>query len=356
MKTPLNARSSTIINMMRFPLIAMVVLAHSVIQLGFTSVQWNLSGDNLFHITENFFFSLGVFAVTWFSLISGYFFVGKNGLGVEAYGTALRKRFHSLLIPYILWNAIYIVVLWSKNYVAGAIGFAPGVNQNELGLYESYSPLEWFLLPINHPLWYVRELIYLTIISPIFYWSIRYLKEFAIIGLAIAYLFIPQFYTPFSDNISFYFCLGMYLSYRDVDVVKLCHRLRWVAFVGALAYVPIIVFFHKAVAGQVIILVRLLLLIFLFNVFAWIYDNRQAWVNALLKVGQSAFFVYSLHVMIFINLIRGTLYTTPLADSGWGKILIYFATGGGTLLCCLVAYYLSRRFLPRLTAILSGGR
>lgn len=97
---------SKVINAMRFPLITLVVLFHlhtpeSIVESPYTS----------YNIVASFFSANGIarLAVPTFFLISGYFyFYHLKGWSKFVYIDKLRKRLHTLLIPYLLWNGIPI--------------------------------------------------------------------------------------------------------------------------------------------------------------------------------------------------------------------------------------------------------
>lgn len=98
---------SRVIDTMRFPLAAMVVLLHSQ-QIGtdYNLPNWtNMSGEDIF-TAVNIFFSHALchVAVPVFFVISGYlFFYGIKKFDGKIYFDKLKKR-SRFIIPYLLWN------------------------------------------------------------------------------------------------------------------------------------------------------------------------------------------------------------------------------------------------------------
>jgi len=95
---------SKVINAMRFPLIILVVLFHLnppelIVNSPFTS----------YNIIASFFSANGIarLAVPTFFLISGYFyFYHLKGWSKFVYINKLRKRLHTLLIPFYMKNVL----------------------------------------------------------------------------------------------------------------------------------------------------------------------------------------------------------------------------------------------------------
>lgn len=352
-------RWSEVVNAMRFPLVVLVVFSHCVLIRENTPAQLSLNGDNVFLIVELLFRSFGSVAVPWFALISGYFFMSKSEMTLQDYGVAVGRRVRTLLVPYVLWNLLFIAAVWSKNTIASYIGFAPGVQPIEIALLENHSLLELLLLPIDHPLWYIRELMYLTLLSPLVYLSVRYLRWGSVVLWGALYLFGGRFgvFPTLKTPIAFYFALGMYLRHSAVDVLALCQRLRYVGLIGAMVYVVFVVFYNDLQGENYIrSAVIMALIIALFNLFAWLRDRQSVFVGLALRLSSATFFVYALHAMVIINLVRGVLYLTPLGSNGWGHTIIFLLTGILTTLISLGAYRLASSYLPKTTTVLSGGR
>ena len=137
---------SSRISVLCFVCACMVVLIHVPIPSTVGSVGWYLSS----------IFSYGVclISVPFFLIVSGFFLgrhLGENGW----YKNALRKRVKSLLIPYIIFNALYWVVThvnldqWNiHNIVVGVFG-------NPFGF------------PSLGPSWYIRSLLVFVIFTPL---------------------------------------------------------------------------------------------------------------------------------------------------------------------------------------------
>lgn len=105
----------------RFPLAVMVVFIHSFSMGDYDQPNWtHLSGMDI-NVAKRILFSHVIthIAVPTFYLISGYFFFYKvTNFDFATYKGKLRKRIHTLLIPYILWNTLPILMVVIRKVAA----------------------------------------------------------------------------------------------------------------------------------------------------------------------------------------------------------------------------------------------
>ena len=199
------------INFLRFPLIIGILYVHFYLAKTGLSIHGVKYGAD----APDWFFYLNVFcsgilsavSVPMFFWFSGLLFFYKTEFCLEAYKKKLRRRVRTLLVPYILWNLI--AILWTaKIFVPGLSSLFSNADGVKLNLtiwgfincfYDNSRGL--FLapevnlvnpaIPINGPLWYIRDLMVLVLISPVLYWLIKKLRVWLLLVMAVFYLFIP---------------------------------------------------------------------------------------------------------------------------------------------------------------------
>ncbi len=120
---------------------------------------------------------LGAFCGTanhLFFFLSGLLFF--NGITqIKDCIAKIKKRVLNLLIPYLIWNVIF--VLW---YVV--LYYTPGINQFVNSDILSQFNTVWqgihflWIAPASFPLWFLRDLLVLVELSPIIYLYVRYLR------------------------------------------------------------------------------------------------------------------------------------------------------------------------------------
>ncbi len=213
--------TSYAITWLRFPLIFLVILLH-----GYSVVQ--IPGDHAayFKMTYPLSLWLGETGVPGFLFISGYLFF----LSQKSYSEKLRSRCHSLLIPYIIWNALLLV----GYLIAYALGHPQEINGRNMADFGwlDYLRLFWDrgsfdngnFVPLLCPYWYIRNLLILSVLSPIIYIVVRYLREFFLIVIAIWWMKTPH--NAFIQQSIFFFSLGAYFSIREQAPMMLFGRYK----------------------------------------------------------------------------------------------------------------------------------
>ena len=136
-------------------------------------------------------------ANTLFFLLSGMLFF--NGIeSVKGCYPKMKKRVHSLLVPYLIWNVIFILwydVLQNLPGIGGYINSDMVGSLTKNGLLDALRVLYWE--PANFPLWFVRDLMIMVAVSPLLYYLIKYLKWFTPILLVAISPFVNIHVSPF---------------------------------------------------------------------------------------------------------------------------------------------------------------
>ena len=150
------------------------------------------SGDNSFIAVFNhkvsYFFSCSVtrFAVPMFFMLSGIsFFKDYNN---RKYFQKIKSRIFTLVIPYLLWNTIWLLweIFTSYSFVAK---FSTDGTPFPLTLTNILKGI--FFYGCNIPFWFVFDLILFSIAAPLVFLIIKnkYVGIGTIIGLSILSLF-----------------------------------------------------------------------------------------------------------------------------------------------------------------------
>lgn len=165
-------RQSEVIDELRFPLITFVVFSH-VLSFHQEPINFDFSNSmNIYHfVSEMFSHVLGRLPVCCFFIISGYYFFRNfDNLDLSIYKTRMKKRIHGLLIPYLLWNIIFIIGVAIKSFLFSKIlGYG---NESAFITNNSIYTLLWGM-PANFPLWFMRDLFCMSILSPLFYYFFK---------------------------------------------------------------------------------------------------------------------------------------------------------------------------------------
>lgn len=214
---------SNSITFLKFPLAILVVILHVDIS---TKPIENIGLNNL-ELTEplymqvSWLFSryLAYAAVPAFFIISGFLlFYNVHEYNKDIYLRKVRSRVKSLLIPYISWNLLYLLLYWLIGHEN--ILFAEGKNIFD----ESYTNLNFFIAlfvkPLDGPLWFIRNLFVLVLISPVLYHIIKrswYCLPFSL-------LLLTQFVHNSLIETFLWFSFGLSFSIHRFDFLCFCRK------------------------------------------------------------------------------------------------------------------------------------
>ncbi len=343
-------RLSLVITWLRFPLIFLIILLHCY------SVQ-RIDGNhiNYFRVIYPFYNWLGETGVPGFFFISGFLFF----LSPKSYSQKIKTRSYTLLIPYLSWNSLLLILY----IIALAMGYPQDINGRNTAEYEliDYIRLFWDrgsydngnFVPLLCPLWYIRNLLIISIISPLLYYIIRYARE--VFLFVIAAWWMMTYHNAFIPQTILFFCLGGYFSILCINPLETIFKYKLhflIAFV-LLAAGDIIT--HVAISTPVNLQIHRFALIFNLPALLLLADYcvQRGYTNKLLT--NSAFIVFCVHYPIVVILRKFCI--SQFSDaSDFAHILLYFLCVILSTSISLGFYLLLDRYMPNVKRILSGNR
>ncbi len=293
-------------------------------------------------------------AVPVFFILSGFFFFrngwNKNTDWQETYKSKIGKRIYSLLIPYLIWNVLPII-----NYSCGNIYsiIFKGKKADELIYYlqELWSSGLWHIwwdkypgeLPYNFPLWYVRDLVILCIVSPLIFFIIKKCGWLFPLFLSFVYVFQIWGGVPgFQITGILFFVIGSTCALKDFSLTN-------IPFKNAVLISSL--FYLLSMSLTMPLLDKLFIL---FASIAWIglFSKLQGrMIKYLAFFSESVFFIYAIHASIIMVSI-GKLLKLYFPS----KEIVYVSTPLATTFVCIMLYYVLKKLSPDLTRFLCGGR
>ena len=348
-------RQSAVITAMRFPLICLVLIAHSA-GGPVTSLEWPLDGTGFFiYMTELISRHLCSIGVCWFYVFSGYFFfryLQEGRFGWDWITDKWRKRIRTLLIPYLMWNLFLVFVSWLIALLYKHFGILPTVDP--LGVVNK-GPLYWFITgPADFPLYFMRDLMLMSLAAPVFYFVEKKMPVFSLILLAVFYL------SCWSPNIPhyravFYFGLGAWLGIHKKNMLVLCRKIKIPAAVLAIVLLPLATALigrpEHELARRLFFPFGMITVMNLCD--KWI--GRPMALRRLSLLAQPVFFIFAAHEIFILGWTKG-FFLRVFGVSLWGQWLSYILVPFVVLGICLILYYSLRRIAPRTLAFVCGGR
>lgn len=311
---------------------------------------------------------VALLAVPFFFVASGYF-LGGHLQERDWYRTELSKRVRSLLIPFLSWTMVKVFYV----FTILLLGICLHVGTQKLQAMPT-SVSDWcmtfgldpFQMPRLQPLWFLRALFILCLLSPLLIRPLRQSRRVGflwLLGLWCVWWCCSSFvsfslpwrnfllYTLSMDGVV-YFSAGCCLRLYEVSV-RMPRPIAW----SFLLVVFLLVFDfatenHLGLSfnGQQSLL-RFLLPPLILSV--WTLVPATAWPKWLTS---TAFPIFLVHMLI-LSALDNLFDLVPTLDTArLGNNLDYFLCGLFSILLSIVFAVLLRRFSPRLAAVLFGGR
>jgi hypothetical protein len=341
------------IKLLRLPLIIGILTIHSYI----TPVGY---ADKFFQI---FILSTwGACCVPLLFIISGFLFFRNFNLSLNSYLEKLKSRFWTLLVPYLFWNlALLAMVL----IVANISPTSTTLQGQYIKYIEDYS-LANFIdcltgyrdgYPLSFHFWYVRDLIAMVILSPVF----------LLIARKIPYLGLALFAAPWllklqlgSIEIKFFgplfFYLGCLIAVQKLDLTWLNRRKNLIigiylamAVVLAIIKTSEIKTFHQHLFECCTIVVGTMAI--------WCASDliTGKLQKVCLNLSGLAFFVYAAHepMLAVLNGVFQRLSKTPNSITVMVQYLLIVTIA---TLITLAAGSLLQRYTPKFFQVITGAR
>lgn len=356
-----NELQSQVITFLRFPMIFLVVYIHGV---GFSVFEhYQIAPPDDFNFMYNIVVD-GVcrMAVPLFFLISGYLFFSKEwDMGI--YLNKMKRRFHSLFIPYCLFIIIAMIVIGSLQYFLPEMlsgKYKPVYKYNWLDFLLAFWKMKGLEIPYVAPLWFVRNLMVTMIFSPLIYWGIKYISWLFILPFGMAWLCdISSFSIPGAMCLTF-FSLGAWFRIKGRD---LCCFVRPFATFSYVIYPVLLIVGALLVKGtlantlidNIAILVGIVAAI---NLSALGVEHRNWEMPAALT--SATFFVYAAHVPYIGQFVKVIFLFLP-KDMSAGMIdvvawILFFTVPLIFMTILVTVYHILKKICPRFTSILVGER
>ena len=207
-------------NMIKSILIIGVIFIHSFSTVPAEPIS------TLMHIKVFFSFVLPRIAVPVFFMYSGFFYFKGEPFMLKTYIKKIKRRFFTLVIPYFLWCMITaFAIIWQTSYCN--MNFIEIIDKLFWGSSVSGTTGQYILYempkvaPIDGPLWFVRDLFIICLITPVLYKIIKNVVGgvFCISIMLLAFVFTDTDKYPYIgiDNVSF-FMIGAFLSIHEIPI------------------------------------------------------------------------------------------------------------------------------------------
>ncbi len=349
---------SKIISFLRFPLIVAVIFIHCNLTSVLSASHNNTVFSVLMHVTLSIVFQ----AVPIFFLISGYLFFKEQSFCLVLYFQKLKKRFSTLLIPYVCWNIVYFIV----------IAFLQSINPYFLLILHkriadfSFTDYFWIFWDISKitgmpddqsacivgAFWFLQCLFVMCVISPLIYLLMKLFRHLFPLLLLIVYFsnIVPTMPGVHPQAI-FYFSLGSFLSFYGIDFlyyIKKYIPLLTVMFVVLL----FILYFNDNI--QLYRLYELMMIVVFFYIVNYLVIEKKWQIgNSLVSC---VFFVFGIHRLFTAAIMRLSTTTVPYISNDILLYVYYVLCVTLSVILSVYSYRLLKLIMPHTAIILNGGK
>ncbi len=371
---------SQTIDWLRLPLALAVVFIHSFgspSDYNLADIHANpLDGMSVYNLVRICFSHvLSHIAVPTFFLISGFLFFYKvNIWNKSTYFGKMKSRLKSLVVPYLCWNiiaiasvvAIQIAALFFKDRPLNSVytlfennGWLHMLWDCHVWAEDRTNYLGWatpMTGPYNLPLWFLRDLIVVTAITPLIYWFIKRTQHYGLLLLAASYIsgVFPDIH-GLNITAVFFFSAGAYFSIFGKNLVEQFSKVKTLSYFTAVAFLLPCIWFDGRNTGIGYIIYPFYIIsgvCAIFNLATHLLKRGATKVYPTLS--QSTFFIYATHTILILTI---SSYTANLLISGDSLIALtakYFIKPILATTICICLYLAMRRFLPKITKVLMG--
>ena len=344
---------SQVIDLVRFPMIVAVVVLH------YGAMMISDATGPLRVLCIVFEEGICRLAVPCFFLISGYlFFQHLQKWDWIVWKEKIRRRARTLFVPYILWILLTFLILYFYNGIKEQhlSIFSFFVNTGGLRIFWGINgkiPIGLHDIPLNGPLWFIRDLILFSLATPLIYFFIKQSKRIGVLAFCLIFLFfqgiIPEGFI--------FFLLGAYLQIEKRNILQIVWPKRFVFYgISALLLIVFYFFFDFDYWSRFIKIIFFFVGIgAAFCIATELLRQEKIHVNPFLA--HSSLFILATHEFlirydIVPSLVRRIL---PANGQGWA-CFDFFLTPAVTIMICLAALFIMSELLPRTTGILTGNR
>lgn len=293
------------IKQLRLPLIVLITFAHSYsgVRGGYT--LWGDGWDTYEVLKIVVSQTLCKVAMPTFFVMSGYlFFANVTEWNAKTYLGKLRRRVKTLLIPYIVWNLLMAIKLrtFSLN-IFWAFWTEAGKQIDWLGHEQLMTA------PANMPLWFLRDLMVMALLSPIIYIGIRKMGGWLLMILTPLYLSgVCAFIPGFSAYAIYFFTLGSFLGVRKMHIVETCMKFEKPSYILAIIFgLAMICTFRTTVFSSLMLFFRLagMVAVFCLAKRLLLCTNKRIPQMAC----DASYFVYLVHYVFFFAFIDTAFFS-----------------------------------------------
>lgn len=297
-------------------------------------------------------------AVPLFFIISGYlFFFTFNGN--SDFILKIKKRFNTLVIPYLFWSFFGILFYYVLQSIPQTQEF---FSKKPIREYSTGELLDVaFINIIPYQLWFIRDLIILTLVSPAIYFLIKKLNFWFLLFI-LPFWFLNQDSIFFASESILFFSLGVFLTLhyqKSLELIlpkkyMIIATILWMMFLllkivaEKYGYIP-------SIGIQILHKISILFgIISFWSLYDLLFKANPSGIQKYKPLFAFTFFIYAFHEPILTIIKKGLFYILGKQENK--LILVYVLSPFLTIVICLIVGYCLKKLLPNVFKLITGNR
>jgi len=366
-----------IIENMRLPLVLMVIFIHA-----FSSVHCVPEEGLDYYLFKYFESTLSLvvshIAVPIFFLFSGFlFFINIERLDISTYKRKIKSRLFSIIVPYLVWNLLYAIFLFSKLFVKAYLGGdeLPSIISffNEQGGFHMFWDCNiWNLdrvnwvgytipasAPVLIPLWFLRDLIIISFITPVIFFCIKKIRVLYFMVLLVGYLLNLWPYIPgLEGDALLFYSIGACVAIENDSLQVYFSRYKLSSYIlfFTLLIPMVILMGHTTYWGNIIYPFFITIGVYAaLNLFTELTTRRGGHFSYC-KYSKATFFIYAVHTILILDISIIVVNRIIPLSNGCFSILKYTLIPLLTLIISLGLFITLNKIMKPILAVLTGNR
>ena len=355
---------SYLISLLRFPMIVGVVFIHATIVSYAENLGLLLKDMPVFYIV-NGVLGDGIckICVPLFFFISGFLFFYRTVWDSKMYFRKLKRRLHSLLIPYLFFNLFGIIIFACLQQLIPSMqsgAHIPIMDWSMTDFFNAFWRREGEGIPFVGPLWFIRNLMVVCLISPIIFYFVSKCKFWGIFLLGVLWFTgWKEFSIPGMQAV-FFFSLGSYFSIHNNDFICVCNKYIICAvllFIFSLI-THLVVFQEKILDAYVIRVLIVSGLVSVISFFNYLVLVHNVTPNKVLL--SATFFVFAIHEPYQDQFKKIIFQLMPISDNhiivDLQFTFVYILFTIIYIAVIVILFKILARYLPHFVTVICGGR
>lgn len=338
--------------LVRFPLIVLVVFYHNEAGGEFTRILQEAPA--YLFIVDLIANGFGGIRIPTFFLIAGFVFFTNFRPTAGWFRVKISSRARSLLIPLVLWSALWMLIFAAVQSVPATAPLLSGASAWSARIAD-FSPLRIAQALLGsapqlflYHLWFLRDLFILVLLTPAIYFLIKATRGWITFVLLIGWAAGVENHLVSSDGLLF-FVVGCHLAVSGTSLF-FTDRLGpyaigcWIV-IKALDLISLSWLFKPwALCGVVVV----------FYLSGWL-SRAPSIAGLLTRAARYGFFIFVAHEPL-LTIVRRLYFKALAPHTPSDLFAAYFGVVVLTLVLLLAFFKLAERLAPRVLHVMTGGR